>query len=149
MTGTLGGIPLPYGQLAATYTVASLASPVWRLLVTASTAVGVILSVLLLLGQGPAALGIAALPFVAAYALGTGARARRDRIAMLEERAHRLAEAQQASAARERERIAREIHDIVAHSVSLMVVQAEAGLVHCGRRGPGGEGIRHHLWHRS
>jgi signal transduction histidine kinase len=48
---------------------------------------------------------------------------------MLEERTHRLAETQEATAARERERIAREIHDIVAHSVSLMVVQAEAGLV--------------------
>lgn len=129
ITGTLGSIPLPYGQLVATYTVASLAPPLWRLLVMACTAVGVLVSVLLLLAQGPATLGIAALPFVVAYALGVGVRARRDRIAMLEERARRLAEAQEATAAGERARIAREIHDIVAHSVSLMVVQAEAGLV--------------------
>lgn len=128
ITGTLGEIPLPYGQLVATYTIASLASPLWRLLVMACTAAGVVVSVLLL-GQNPATLGVAALPFVVAYALGVGVRARRDRIAMLEERTQRLAEAQEATAARERERIAREIHDIVAHSVSLMVVQAEAGLV--------------------
>jgi len=129
VTGTLGSIPLPYGQLVATYTVASLAVPLWRLLVMVCTAVGVLVSVLVLLGQSAPTLGVAALPFVVAYALGVGVRARRDRIGMLEERTSRLAEAQEATAARERERIAREIHDIVAHSVSLMVVQAEAGIV--------------------
>jgi len=129
VTGSLGNIPLPYGQLVATYTVASLAAPVWRLLVMACTGAGVVVSVLLLLGQSAPTLGIATLPFVVAYALGVGVRARRDRIAMLEERTRRLAEAHEVTAARERERIAREIHDIVAHSVSLMVVQAEAGLV--------------------
>ena len=129
VTGTLGSIPLPYGQLVATYTVASLAAPLWRLLVMVCTAVGVLISVLVLLGQSAPTLGVAALPFVVAYALGVGVRARRDRIGMLEERTRRLAEAQEATAARERERIAREIHDIVAHSVSLMVVQAEAGIV--------------------
>jgi signal transduction histidine kinase len=132
ITGPLGDIPLPYGQLVATYTVASLAPPLWRLVVMAGTAVGVVFSVLVLLGQGPATLALAGLPFVVAYALGTGVRARRDRITMLEERTRRLADAQRATAARERERIAREIHDIVAHSVSLMVVQAEAGLVLAG-----------------
>jgi len=129
ITGILQNIALPYGQLVATYTVASLASTLWRLLVMVCTSVGVLVSVPILLGLGPATLGIAAFPFVVAYALGVGVRARRDRIAMLEERTRRLAEAQQATSARERERIAREIHDIVAHSVSLMVVQAEAGLV--------------------
>jgi signal transduction histidine kinase len=129
VTGALGEIPLPYGQLVATFTVAAVASPPWRLVTLAVTAVAVPVTVLLILGQNPANLGTAALSFVVAYALGTGVRARRDRIAMLEERTHRLAEAQHAAAARERERIARDIHDIVAHSVSLMVVQAEAGLV--------------------
>jgi signal transduction histidine kinase len=128
-TGTLDSIPLPYGQLVATYTVASLAAPLWRLLVMACTGLGILVAVLAVLGQGPATLGTAALPFVVAYALGVGVRARRDRIGMLEERTRRLAEAQEATAARERERISREIHDIVAHSVSLMVVQAEAGIV--------------------
>jgi signal transduction histidine kinase len=48
---------------------------------------------------------------------------------MLEERASRLAEAHEAAAARERARIAREMHDVLAHSVSLIVVRAEAGPV--------------------
>jgi signal transduction histidine kinase len=126
VTGTLGNIPLAYGQLVATYTVASLAPPMWRLVVMVATGAGLPVVVLVLLDQGAAMLGIAALPFVAAYALGAGVRAR---IGMLEERTRRLAEAQEATAARERERIAREIHDIVAHSVSLMVVQAEAGII--------------------
>lgn len=129
VTGVLDGVPLPYGQLAATYTVASLASPLWRLVVVLCTGVGVVVSVVVLLGQGPSMLGAAALPFVAAYALGIGVRARRDRIAMLEERAQRLVDEQRATAARERALIARELHDIVAHSVSIIVVQAEAGLV--------------------
>lgn len=64
VTGTLGSIPLPYGQLVATYTVASLAVPLWRLLVMVCTAVGVLISVLVLLGQSAPTLGVAALPFV-------------------------------------------------------------------------------------
>ncbi|GAA0903234.1 histidine kinase [Virgisporangium ochraceum] len=130
VTDAIRSIPLPYGQLIATYTVAALAGPVWRVLTMVCTAIGVLVTVLVVLdlGVGPAAVGTAALPFVVAYALGVGVRARRDRISMLEERTRRLAEAQEATAARERERIAREIHDIVAHSVSLMEVLAEAGI---------------------
>jgi signal transduction histidine kinase len=117
-----GGLTnLPYGQLVATYTLADLAPPLWRLLGILATAVGVA-ALTLASGSSPSLVGVAAVPFVAAYALGTGARARRDRIAMLEE-------LHEAAAARERERIAREMHDVLAHSVSLMVVQAEAGPV--------------------
>jgi signal transduction histidine kinase len=118
-TRALDGIPLPYGQLVATYTVAALAGPLWRALVMVATGVGLVVSVLPLLGQRPSMLGVAALPFVAAYALGSGVR----------DRTRRVAEQQQAAAVAERQRIARDIHDIVAHSVSVMVVQAEAGAV--------------------
>jgi signal transduction histidine kinase len=128
-TGVLGSSPLPYAQLVATYTVALLAGPVWRVVVLAATAAGLLVAVLVLLHQSAAMLGLAGLPFVVAYGLGVGGRARQDRIRLLEERGHRLAEAQEATAALERARISREIHDIVAHSVSLMVVQAEAGIV--------------------
>jgi signal transduction histidine kinase len=128
VTGAFDAVPLPYGQLVATYTFASLCPPVWRLLAAAGTAVGLAWSALAL-GQRPSLLALTALPFVAAYALGTGARARRDRILMLEERTRRFAEAHEAAAARERERVAREMHDVLAHSVSLIVVQAEAGPV--------------------
>jgi signal transduction histidine kinase len=141
-TGTIGlafsgaqdYIPLPYGQLVATYTVVALCSPLWRALVTVATAIGVAGVVVGVLGFRPSLLATGVLPFVMAYATGTGARARRDRIAMLEERAGRLVEEREAAAVRERERIAREIHDIVAHSVSLIVVQAEAGAVLAGDR---------------
>jgi signal transduction histidine kinase len=69
--------------------------------------------------------------FVAmAWILGDNLRTRRAYTATLEERAARLERDQQDGARRavnqERARIARELHDVVAHSVSVMVVQAGA-----------------------
>jgi signal transduction histidine kinase len=68
-----------------------------------------------------------------AYALGRGAHVRRAYAAELEERAARLERERRTdaerAAERERARIARDMHDVLAHSVSLMVVQAEAGPV--------------------
>ena len=79
-------------------------------------------------------------PSIAAtYILGTCAvwlggrytRSRRAQVADLEERARRLERERDAQAraavAAERARIARELHDVVAHSVSVMVVQADGG----------------------
>ncbi|GIJ61814.1 two-component sensor histidine kinase [Virgisporangium aurantiacum] len=132
VTRAIQAIPMPYGQVVATYTVAAVAPPIWRWTVLGVTAALTVLSVLVLFEQRPSTLALAGLPFVVAYALGVSTRARRNRIAMLEERSRRLTESAAATAVRERERIAREIHDIVAHSVSLMVVQAEAGLVQAG-----------------
>jgi signal transduction histidine kinase len=68
-------------------------------------------------------------PFVIAWVLGDSMRTRRAYYAELEDRAARLererdAQAQVAAAA-ERARIARELHDVVAHNVSVMVVQAD------------------------
>ncbi|MBB1243117.1 sensor histidine kinase [Streptomyces durbertensis] len=64
-----------------------------------------------------------------AWVLGDSLRTRRAYYAELEERAARLErerEAQsQATVAAERARIARELHDVVAHNVSVMVVQAD------------------------
>jgi signal transduction histidine kinase len=119
---------LPAAQLVATYTFAALCPPLLRLIAVLGTVVGVSVS-LLLPDEEVLAFGPVAIMFTVAYALGTSARARRNRIAMLEERAQRLAEEQAATATRERERIAREMHDILAHSMSLVVVQAEAGPV--------------------
>ncbi len=64
-----------------------------------------------------------------AWVLGDSMRYRRRYYAALEDRAARLererdAQAQMAAAA-ERARIARELHDVIAHNVSVMVVQAD------------------------
>ena len=68
-------------------------------------------------------------PALLAWVLGDSMRYRRAHYASLEDRAARLererdAQAQIAAAA-ERARIARELHDVVAHNVSVMVVQAD------------------------
>lgn len=126
MTGGLNDVPA--AQLVATYTFAALSPPVKRLIAMAATVIGV--SVSILLPEDEALnLGVVGIFFAGAYALGVSARARGDRIAMLEERALRHAREEEAAATRERERIAREMHDILAHSMSLVVVQAEAGPV--------------------
>jgi signal transduction histidine kinase len=68
-------------------------------------------------------------PVVVAWALGGNIRTRRAYLAGLEERAARLERERDARAraavAEERARIARELHDVVAHNVSVMVVQAD------------------------
>ncbi|MFF4170050.1 sensor histidine kinase [Streptomyces sp. NPDC001744] len=72
---------------------------------------------------------IMAVPFVLAWVLGDSLRTRRAYFAQLEERAFRLEQEREAQAkvavAAERARIARELHDVVAHNVSVMVVQAD------------------------
>ncbi|QKW07263.1 sensor histidine kinase [Streptomyces sp. NA04227] len=68
-------------------------------------------------------------PFALAWVLGDSVRTRRAYLAQLEERAARLEREREAQAkvavAAERARIARELHDVVAHNVSVMVVQAD------------------------
>lgn len=64
--------------------------------------------------------------FIAVYAIGRAAAAARARGERLEH--ERQVEAERA-AERERARIARDMHDILSHAVSVMVVQAEAGPV--------------------
>ncbi|WP_030066162.1 sensor histidine kinase [Streptomyces natalensis] len=68
-------------------------------------------------------------PFVLAWVLGDSMRTRRAYWAQLEEKATRLEKEREAQSriavAAERARIARELHDVVAHNVSVMVVQAD------------------------
>jgi signal transduction histidine kinase len=68
-------------------------------------------------------------PVLLAWLLGDSARWRRGYYQALEEKAARLERERDAQAlvvaAAERARIAREIHDVVAHNVSVMVVQAD------------------------
>ncbi|WP_289941321.1 histidine kinase [Streptomyces sp. S.PNR 29] len=112
------GQPLPYPGLVIVYTIAALSSPAKRL------ATGLVLLVAVpgsvwLNTRSARELTFSGFVFAAAYVFGrlTDARQRANRV-----------EAEQA-AARERARIAREMHDVLSHAVSLMIVQAEAGPV--------------------
>jgi signal transduction histidine kinase len=70
-------------------------------------------------------------PLVAAWVVGENLRTRREYLRAVEERAAQLEREQEANARRaaveEQARIAREVHDVVAHNLSVIVVQATAG----------------------
>ncbi|MET9660353.1 histidine kinase [Streptomyces sp. NPDC006510] len=126
------GQPLPYTGLVAFYTVAELSPAPKRIGIAVLTALAVLVSV----GLDSDALRellFSLFVFAAAYAFGRLAATRKAYLHAVEDRARQLElthriEAEQA-AARERARIAREMHDILSHAVSLMIVQAEAGPV--------------------
>ena len=69
-------------------------------------------------------------PLVAAWLLGAYVRTRREYLRAVEERAAQLEREQEANARRaaaeEQARIAREVHDVVAHNLSVIIVQATA-----------------------
>ncbi|MFI8914118.1 sensor histidine kinase [Streptomyces sp. NPDC053513] len=112
------GQPLPYTGLVGVYTIAAL-SPGWKRLATAGLMLVAVPASVWLNTQSARELTFSLFVFGAAYVFGrlTDARQRTQRV-----------EAERA-AARERARIAREMHDVLSHAVSLMVVQAEAGPV--------------------
>ncbi|WP_063046486.1 sensor histidine kinase [Nocardia pseudovaccinii] len=117
---------LPYGTIICVYTIAAYSPTRPRRFALISVSIGILIS-LVVPNESPDSYGYAAMSFVTAWALGTGVRARRLQIEMLEERARRLEEERGAAIDRERLRIARDMHDIVGHSVGLMIVQAETG----------------------
>ncbi|WUD77137.1 histidine kinase [Streptomyces sp. NBC_00510] len=126
------GQPLPYNALVALYTVAELTPARWRIPVAAGTLALIFPSVALNSGEARELL-FSLFLFGAAYGFGRLTHTRKAYTAALEDRATQLEranriEVEQAAAA-ERARIAREMHDILSHAVSLMVVQAEAGPV--------------------
>lgn len=127
VAGNVPAQPVWYGALVATYTVATRSAPWPRAVMLVLTVGG---SMLTASSETAVRSGIL---FVTAYAIGRAATVSRAHAEALRERAERLeqervAEAERA-AVRERARIARDMHDILSHAVSLMVVQAEAGPV--------------------
>lgn len=121
----------PVGVLVALYTVASrcerpvsIRAAKW---VALPITAGVIVSTGGHVGRAIPELAV----FAIAWVLGDNIRTRRAYLAELEARAARLEREREEKAERavldERTRIARELHDVIAHNVSVMVVQASAG----------------------
>jgi signal transduction histidine kinase len=127
-------MPVPIGGVVGMYSVAAWGGRRAALVAGAIAAVGV--AVVMSLPRTDADVvdaAFAALGFAGAWVLGDRARVQRALAGELQERAVRLerdrAEEARRAVAAERARIARELHDVVAHHVSMMVVQAEAGPV--------------------
>jgi signal transduction histidine kinase len=121
------------GVMVATYSVgAHIGIPRRRLLVRIAAFTVAIFIVSALIDHRPALaeIGFGAVAIAGAFAIGDNMGRRRERVAELAERADRAEREQELLAhqrvAEERTRIAREMHDVVAHSVSMMTVQAAA-----------------------
>ena len=121
----------PVGVLIALYTVASRCERAVSIRAAEWVALPITLGVLVNngfhLGRVIPELAV----FAIAWVIGDNIRTRRAYLAQLEERAARLErereERDERAVAEERTRIARELHDVIAHNVSVMVVQASAG----------------------
>ena len=122
--------PLPLASAIAYYTVMDRCPTRVRVVISAVLAFSVIRSQTLPGHNEPYDFFVVALQFVVAGTLGILSRTRRAYLQAVEARAEQ-AEAERdrqvaLAAADERTRIARELHDVVAHHVSLMAVQSEA-----------------------
>ncbi|PWR16872.1 two-component sensor histidine kinase [Micromonospora sicca] len=126
--------PLGYdiAVLIALYSVVKYADRLRDgILAGAAAAVGVVLAALQV--RGPAAWWASAIYFGlitgAVWLVGLNVRTRRLYVLTLEERAATLEREREAESraavAEERTRIARELHDVVAHSMAVMIVQAD------------------------
>ena len=125
------GFLLP-GPVIALYTVAAHRER--RVAIGAAVATAMALLVPAAAGRGVSSAGFAAAMyalFAVAWAAGDNLRTRRAYLAAVEDRAERLERDREEQARRavaaERARIARELHDVISHNVSVMVVQASAG----------------------
>ncbi len=122
--------PFPLGPAIAFYTVIDRCGPVWRWAACVLVAVGIAIGNAPPGHPEPYNAIFQVMIFLTAWAAGTLSRTKRANLQAARSRADR-AEAEldrQAAmaAGRERTRIARELHDVVAHHVSLIAVQAEA-----------------------
>ncbi|MEU9288689.1 sensor histidine kinase [Streptomyces sp. NPDC048275] len=122
-----------YGGLVVLYTLAAASPPLQRRFMLVGWLIGVSFTMQLKDEPLPFEYAFQLLSVVCAYGFGMLARIQRAYTAELEDRARRLEREHAAETARaadrERARIARDMHDILGHAVSLMVVQAEAGPV--------------------
>jgi signal transduction histidine kinase len=125
-----GFAPLPLGPAIAVFTVVDRRGRLWRWIVAGLIVVGMTLSLSTPGHSEPYEAIFQSLIFVTAWVAGAISRAKRTSLEAATDRAER-AEAEidrqaRHAAAAERTKIARELHDVVAHHVSLIAVQAEA-----------------------
>ncbi|HSC02690.1 MAG TPA: sensor histidine kinase [Solirubrobacteraceae bacterium] len=121
----------PVGVLVALYTVASRCERPVSIRAAEWVALPIAVGVTVSSGGHPGRVIPELAVFAIAWVLGDNIRTRRAYLAELEARAERLEREREEKAERavieERTRIARELHDVIAHNVSVMVVQASAG----------------------
>jgi signal transduction histidine kinase len=121
----------PVGVLVALYTVASRCERPVSIRAAEWVALPIIVGAIASTGPHASRVIPELAVFAIAWVLGDNIRTRRAYLAELEARAARLErereERDQRAVAEERTRIARELHDVIAHNVSVMVVQASAG----------------------
>ena len=125
------GAGAPVGVIVALYTVAAYCDR--RVSIRAAALAALPITVAVIVNNGPHTGQV--IPelavFAIAWVVGDNIRTRRAYLAELEARAARLEREREDKADRavieERARIARELHDVIAHNVSVMVVQAAAG----------------------
>jgi len=122
-----------FGLLVAMYSVAAYEWGVRRLVFLVVAGLGFIAGFVVFGVTGNPrsfAITVPSLFFVAAWLIGDYLRTRRAYVAQLEERAARLErerdQDRRLAADEERTRIARELHDVVAHDVSVIAIQAGA-----------------------
>ena len=122
---------MPVG-LIAMYSLGAYATPERAVIGLATTLAAMPLSAVRTEDATLTDLTAPAVLFATIWVAGRAIRARRLRAAELEDRTDRLVREQdlreQQAAAEERRRIARELHDIVAHRVTTIVIQAESGV---------------------
>ncbi|MEU3201204.1 MULTISPECIES: sensor histidine kinase [unclassified Streptomyces] len=122
-----------YGGMVVLYTLATVGKPWQRRMMLVCWVIGVVATMQHQSNKEPFEYAFHLMGIICAYALGMLTRVQRAYTTELEDRARRLERERAADTARaraeERSRIARDMHDILAHAVSLMVVQAEAGPV--------------------
>ena len=123
-----GGWPVPFQLAIALMTLATARAPYSRRIAAGSIAATAL--ALLATGRGIEEIGFHTVFLIAAWFVGDSVGSRRAYVKAIEEKAERLERERETEVARaaaeEQARIARELHDVIAHALSVIVVQAGA-----------------------